>query len=395
MAIELRKAENGQEVILGPFLDDTDGKTAETTLTIANTDIKIWKAGATSLVNKNSGGATHIANGYYYIVLDATDTGTAGSMVITCSMAGALPVQRECYVRESLDYMEFNYWRNCVFFSAAAGGTTTTVPISTVVYSDIAAQTVDGAYVGMLLFVSAPGDQSVHRVTGFVGATKTLTVEPPFVSAPSAGQYYMLLPGAPGVLADNAITAAKVATNAIDADALATDAVTEMQSGLATSAALATVNAYVDELESRLTAARAGYLDNLSGGAVATAANLSTVAGYVDTEVAAIKAKTDLIPASPAAVGSAMTLADGAITEAKISSGGLNAIADALLKRDFSAVTGEAARSMLNALRFLRNRFAVSGTTLTVYKENDSTAAWTGTVTTSASADPITGNDPA
>lgn len=36
--------------------------------------------------------------------------------------------------------------------------------------------------------------------------------------------------------------------------------------------------------------------------------NLATLTTYVDTEVAAIKAKTDLIPASPAAVGSAMTL---------------------------------------------------------------------------------------
>lgn len=35
---------------------------------------------------------------------------------------------------------------------------------------------------------------------------------------------------------------------------------------------------------------------------------IDTVSGYIDTEVAAIKAKTDLIPASPAAVGSAMTL---------------------------------------------------------------------------------------
>lgn len=36
---------------------------------------------------------------------------------------------------------------------------------------------------------------------------------------------------------------------------------------------------------------------------LASAANLATLAGYVDTEVAAIKAKTDLIPAAPAAVG--------------------------------------------------------------------------------------------
>lgn len=54
---------------------------------------------------------------------------------------------------------------------------------------------------------------------------------------------------------------------------------------------------------------------------LATAANLATLAGYVDTEVAAIlaavdtevaaiKAKTDNLPASPAAVGSAMTLTE-------------------------------------------------------------------------------------
>lgn len=35
---------------------------------------------------------------------------------------------------------------------------------------------------------------------------------------------------------------------------------------------------------------------------------LATISGYIDTEVAAIKAKTDNLPAQPAAVGSAMTL---------------------------------------------------------------------------------------
>jgi hypothetical protein len=69
-------------------------------------------------------------------------------------------------------------------------------------------------------------------------------------------------------------------------------------------------------------------------------------------------------------------------------------IADALLARDWTAVTGEAARSVLNALRFLRNKFAVSGTTLTIYKEDDVTTAWTATVATDAAADPVTGSDP-
>lgn len=49
-------------------------------------------------------------------------------------------------------------------------------------------------------------------------------------------------------------------------------------------AQLLTIKAYVDELESRLTALRAGYLDNLSGGAAA-----------LEATAQAIKAKTDTI----------------------------------------------------------------------------------------------------
>lgn len=70
-------------------------------------------------------------------------------------------------------------------------------------------------------------------------------------------------------------------------------------------------------------------------------------------------------------------------------------IADAILKRDWTAVTGEAARSALNALRFLRNKWSISGSTLTVTEEDDTTPAWTATLTSDAAADPVTGSDPA
>lgn len=93
--IYLRQSTASQEVPLGPFLDSTDGDTAKTGLTIANTDIKIWKAGATTLANKNSGGATHISGGIYYAVLDATDTNTLGSGEINVHVSGALAVRRE------------------------------------------------------------------------------------------------------------------------------------------------------------------------------------------------------------------------------------------------------------------------------------------------------------
>lgn len=51
--------------------------------------------------------------------------------------------------------------------------------------------------------------------------------------------------------------------------------------------------------------------------AIATACNSAIVAGTIGSNVTAIKAKTDNLPASPAAVGSQMNLADNAITAAK------------------------------------------------------------------------------
>ena len=90
--IFLRQNTASQEALLGPFQDDTDFKTAEVALTIANTDIKLIKAGATGETNKNSGGGTHVAGGYYSVVFDATDSNTLGSGVIRCKMAGALEV---------------------------------------------------------------------------------------------------------------------------------------------------------------------------------------------------------------------------------------------------------------------------------------------------------------
>lgn len=54
---------------------------------------------------------------------------------------------------------------------------------------------------------------------------------------------------------------------------------------VATATALATVDDLVDDLETRLTAARAGYLDNLSAGAVALEATLTAMASYIAANV--------------------------------------------------------------------------------------------------------------
>ena len=122
---------------------------------------------------------------------------------------------------------------------------------------------------------------------------------------------------------------------------------------------------------------------------------------------ATVTGKTNNLPASPAGVGDAMTLTsayDAAKTATQAgdkmdivdapSATGANALADALLKRDWTSVTGEATRSCLNAFRILRNARSVSGSTLLVKKEDDLTDAWTASVSTSASAETILGVDP-
>lgn len=125
-----------------------------------------------------------------------------------------------------------------------------------------------------------------------------------------------------GAMASGVVTAAAVATNAIDADALASDAVAEIQSGLATASALATVAGYVDTEVAAIKAktdnlpADPADASDIAASFSSVSGTLSTIASYIDTEVAAIKAKTDNLPAQPAAAGdipSAATVANAVL----------------------------------------------------------------------------------
>lgn len=96
--MQLLKQSTAATVVLGPFVDDTDGKTAETGLTIAQADIRLSKNGAAFAQTNNSAGATHMENGYYSVPLDTTDTGTLGRVTVAVSESGALPVWREFHI---------------------------------------------------------------------------------------------------------------------------------------------------------------------------------------------------------------------------------------------------------------------------------------------------------
>lgn len=93
--------------------------------------------------------------------------------------------------------------------------------------------------------------------------------------------------------------------------------------------------------------------------------------------LALVKAKTDTIPANPAAVSDIPTAVQNA---------------DALLARN-EAGGSSTGRTVAQAIGRLRNRVEVVAGVLTVYAEDDVTPLWTAAVTTTA-GDPVSGVDP-
>lgn len=130
-------------------------------------------------------------------------------------------------------------------------------------------------------------------------------------------------------------------------------------------------------------------LNNLSQANVRSA--LGMASANLDTQLDALPTNAELATALAAADDA--TLA--AIAALSIPTAVQNA--DALLDRDMSTGTDSGSatvRTVRQALRVLRNRVAIAAGTMTVYKENDSTASFTGAVTTAA-GNPISEIDPA
>lgn len=94
---------------------------------------------------------------------------------------------------------------------------------------------------------------------------------------------------------------------------------------------LSALETLVDELESRLTATRAGYLDNLSAGAVA-----------LQSTADAIKAKTDNLPSDPADQSLIIAATDAIIADTEDIQSRLPAAltGDGMMKADVQYVNG-------------------------------------------------------
>lgn len=85
-------------VMTGPFVDDTDGNTAETGLTIAQADVRLSKNGGNIAQKNESTSLSHDEIGIYSCLLDTTDTNTLGILSLIIHESGALHVRHDYLV---------------------------------------------------------------------------------------------------------------------------------------------------------------------------------------------------------------------------------------------------------------------------------------------------------
>lgn len=293
--------------------DSTDHVTGKTGL---SPTVTLSKNGAA--FGAAAGAVTEIGNGFYKVAGNATDSNTLGSLILHAEATGAddtdmilAVVTHNPYdVAEPGDEMLLTSAYDAAKTASQAGD----------------AMTLTAAYDKAKDDVLTP----LAVVDGIVDAIKLKTD---------------LIPASPAAVG----SAMTLAADSVNASALAADAVTEIQSGLATptniTAGTITTVTNLTNLPAItanwLTAAgiAADAVTELQAG-LALEATLTAIKGAgwstetlaaIDVLIDAIKAKTDLIPASPAAVGSAMTLANDSVTAAALAADAVTEIQTSVL----------------------------------------------------------------
>lgn len=90
----------------------------------------------------------------------------------------------------------------------------------------------------------------------------------------------------------------------------------------------------------------------------------------------------------------ATAIAADAITSSELATSAIDEIADGILNRNIGGGSSTG-RVVKDAFRAIRNKSVIATSTLTVYQEDDTTTAWTATVGSDPTAEPIISIDPA
>ena len=316
-------------ISFGPFLDKTDGVTEETGLVSAldhaSTGIKLSKnGGALTIRHATVTTTTYDAYGMYRVTLDTTDTNSLGTLRVAFNEAATcLPV-----------WQDFMVLPANVYDSLVGGSDLLDVSVTQILGTAVSTPATAG-----VLDVNVKNAGNTAWASGAIVA---------------------------GAIASGAITNAKFAAGAIDAAAIADNAIDNAtfaadvgstayatnkialaadkaiaNAALATAANLASAKSVVDNIETKLGLPDITIADDIAG---------------VKAETALIKAKTDNLPAAPAAVGDIPTAVanaaqvrtnlttelgriDAAISSRSTYAGGDTAGVTTLLSRIASALT--------------------------------------------------------
>lgn len=185
-------------LVIGPFLDDTDGKTPETALTIAQADVLLWKEGGTTLAQKNEATtATHRSNGLYTTPINTTDTNTAGMLVVSVTETGALPIKQEYQVLPAVVYDQ-RFSANAGALSGVVTYGTAQAATSTTIQLAAAETNADDTLIGCVVgaYGSTQGYWQFRAITDYVLSTDTATVDG-WTVTPSGTITYVVYAAAP------------------------------------------------------------------------------------------------------------------------------------------------------------------------------------------------------
>jgi len=269
------KQSTAVDVIVGPFVDKTDGNTAETALTVTQAEIRLSKNGGNMAQKNEATALSHDELGYYVCKFDATDTNTLGILQLMIhESADALPVYHEYMV------VTANVWDTLCSTDKLQSDLTQ--------IGGVAQSATD-----LKDFVDTGYNPATHKVAGVLLCDQTTLVD-----GVTLCDQTTLVDGV--TLCDQ--------TTLVDTTTTNTDLVTAAAVNTAVEAGdLALVLADTNEVQASL--ANGGFTDLLIDAIKAKTDNLpadpaddsdidaqlATIAGYLDTEIAAIKAVTDTL----------------------------------------------------------------------------------------------------
>lgn len=253
------KVSTAETIVIGPFVDSTDGVTAETALTISQADIRLTKNGAAFAQTNNAAGATHMENGHYSVPLNSTDTNTLGRLRVAVNESGALPVWRDFMV--------------------------------------VPAQVWDSLYGADQLQVHV-NEMTAGIITAAVIATDAIDADAIADNAINAAAIAADAITA-AKIADGAIDAATFAAGAINAAAIAADAITDAK--VASDVTIASVTGAVGSVTGNVGGNVVGSVASVTAGVTVTTNNDKT--GY-GLSAAAVQAIWDALTSALTTVGS-------------------------------------------------------------------------------------------